>query len=45
MPKFAPGPYEGEQRRNPEPRPVEKIQAEVAEMLAHFRKAIERAKK
>lgn len=44
MPKFAPGPFKGEQRRNPKPRPVAAIKAEVDEMLAHFRKASERAK-
>ena len=44
MPKFSPGPYKGEQRRNPKPRPVSAIKAEVDEMLAYFRKATERAK-
>lgn len=43
MPKFAPGPFEGEQRRNRRPRPAKAIAAEVAEILAHFRKAHEHA--
>lgn len=42
---FKPGPYKGEQRRNPKPRPVAAIKAEVDEILAHFRKAIDRAEK
>ena len=39
MPKFAPGPFEGEQRRNRRPRPAKAVAAEIEEILAHFRKA------
>ena len=43
MPHFEPGPFQGEQRRNPKPRPVADIKAEIDEMLAYFRKATAQA--
>lgn len=44
MPMFSPGPYKGEQRRNPAPRPAAEIKAEVDEMIAHFRRTDAKAK-